>query len=53
MRDWSKRDCDVSVYRQTNTLVFGRSRLRAPHTRARAGEARALPAVRGIIFLQY
>ena len=50
MRDWSKCDCDVSVYRQTNTLVFGRSRLRAPHTRARAGFARARPGVRGMKF---
>ena len=28
MRDLSKCDCDVSVYRQTNNLVFGRSRVR-------------------------
>ena len=53
MCDWPKSDCDVSVTdrqtdRQTHKLVFGRSRLRAPPTRARAGFARARPGGRGI-----
>ena len=52
MCDWPKSDCDVSVTdRQTDMTTlsdFGRSRLRAPPTRARAGFARARPGVRGI-----
>ena len=40
----------TSGYTDKRTLlVFGRSRLRAPPTRARAGEARARPGGRGII----
>ena len=57
MCDWPKSDCDVSVTDgQTDVTTlsdFGRSRLRAPPTRARAlvgGELfiRSVGALRGI-----